>query len=424
MRMTRSERTAGLQQNVWISLAIIIGAQINFNLFHTDFKISIGSIAFAVALAIFGEYKIIPVTFLSATGVLVVRTLLNWMNWGIMDPGKYFPEFIFYLVYGIAFFIYCKKHNYKVTTHSAGTLFFVDVFANLVELLCRVSKYSINWQTIFSIIVIAVLRTATIVFVIWCLNYYKFSLLRQEHVERYQKLLLLISKMNDEVVLMQKNRKMIESTMSTSYKLFQEMEKRNVDKELTTKALDIAKDVHELKKEYSLILRGLSEAMELNTSEEGMDLKDIFRVLHHSLMKGIPQNKNVKLDFTFEDNLYTEHHYFVLSVFRNLINNAIEASDKEVAQISVCQKTTQKEYVFTVKDNGPGIDKENLDQIFLPGFSTKINFETGEVNRGLGLELVKDLVENQWEGNIEVTSCPGETVFTIRIPKEKWKGEL
>ena len=230
--------------------------------------------------------------------------------------------------------------------------------------------------------------------------------------------------MNDEVVLMQKNRKMIESTMSTSYRLFQEMEKRNVDKELTTKALDIAKDVHELKKEYSLILRGLSEAMELNTSEEGMDLKDIFRVLHHSLMKGIPQNKNVKLDFTYEDNLYTEHHYFVLSVFRNLINNAIEASDKEVAQISVCQKTTQKEYVFTVKDNGPGIDKENLDQIFLPGFSTKINFETGEVNRGLGLELVKDLVENQWEGNIEVTSCPGETVFTIRIPKEKWKGEL
>ena len=43
MRRTRSARTAGLQQNVWISLAIIIGAQINFNLFHTDFKISIGS---------------------------------------------------------------------------------------------------------------------------------------------------------------------------------------------------------------------------------------------------------------------------------------------------------------------------------------------------------------------------------------------
>ena len=303
-------------------------------------------------------------------------------------------------------------------------LFVIDAFANLVELVCRASKYVVDWQMVSSILLIAVLRTVIIVFMIWCLNYYKFSLLKQEHAERYQKLLLLISRLNDEVVLMQKNRKMMESTMSTSYNLFREMEQRNVDKELTVKALNIAKDVHELKKEYSLILRGLSEAMELNTSEEGMYLKDIFRLLQHSLMKQVAYEKNIELNFEYEENLYTEQHYFVLSVFRNLINNAIEASDKDVAHISVWQKTTLKEYLFLVKDDGPGIERENLDQIFLPGFSTKINFETGEVSRGLGLELVKDLVENQWKGSIEVKSSPGETVFTIRIPKEMWKGKL
>ena len=413
-----------MQHTILISLAIIIGAQIHFNLFHTDFKISIGTLAFAVALAIFGEYRVILVTIVSATGVVITRALFYWMNWGVMEPGRFLPEFVFYLVYGVVFYAYCRKQNYEITTRSAGTILAIDVLANLVELLCRVPTYTINWQTIFCIFLIAVLRTAIIIFILWCLNYYKFSLLRKEHAERYQKLLMLISRLNDEVVLMQRNRKMMESVMSTSYRLFQEMEKNSVDEELTKKALNIAKDVHELKKEYSLILRGLSEAMELNTKEEGMDLQTISRVLQHSMKQAVPKGRNVEILFDYEENLYTEKHYFLLSMFRNLINNAIEASDKETAHISVFQKTTSQEYLFMVKDDGPGIDKENLDQIFQPGFSTKINFETGEINRGLGLELVKDLVENQWEGIVEVKSVPGETIFTIRIPKEKWKGEI
>lgn len=415
---------AKFQQALLISIMIIIGAQINFNLFHTDFKISIGILVYSVALAVFGEYRVIPVTVMSATGVLMSRTILYWLNWGVVNFGSYFPEFIFYLVYGILFFAFCKKSNYEIGMWSVPVLLIFDCLANLVELLCRVPTYTINWPTIFSIFLIATLRTASIMFVLWCLNYYKFSLLKKEHVERYQKLLMLISKLNDEVVLMQKNRKMMEHTMSTSYKLFQEMEKEEVDSKFTKIALDIAKDVHELKKEYLLILRGLSEAMELNTREEGMYLQDIFRVLNHSMKQNIPNGKSMELKFDYEENLYTEQHYFVLSVLRNLVNNAIEASDKENICIGVQQKNEDEEYLFVVRDNGPGIEIENLEQIFLPGFSTKINFETGEVNRGLGLELVKDLVENQWNGSIAVESCPGETIFTIRIPKKQWKDDM
>lgn len=407
-----------------ISAAIVIGAQVNFNLFHTDFKISIGMLAFAVALTLFGKYQIIPVTAISTVGVLVTRTVLYWMNWGLFDLTRFMPEAAFYMVYGIIFYLYCEKMEYELSMRSAPTLLLIDCLANLVELLLRVPTYVINWETILSIFLVAALRTAIILFILWSLNYYKFSLLKREHVERYQRLLLLISKLNEEVVLMQKNRKLMESTMNTSYKLYQEMEKADISPELSKKALNIAKDVHELKKEYSLILRGLSDAMELNTKEEGMYLHDIFRVLQHSLKSAIPEGKSVEFDFQYEENLYTEEHYFVISVFRNLVNNAIEASDKEVAHIRVTQRTTERGYIFTVEDDGPGIPKENLDQIFLPGFSTKINFETGEVSRGLGLELVKDLVENQWCGTIEVCSKPGDTVFTIRIPVGKWKGEM
>ena len=413
-----------LQQTMLIGIAVIIGAQVNFNLFHTDFKISIGILAYSVALAVFGEYKIIPVTVMSATGVLLSRTLLYWMNWGVIDFGNYFPEFVFYLVYGVLFFAFCRKNHYEISIRSVPLLLVFDCLANLVELLFRISTYVIDWRTIFSIFLIAILRTAIIMAVLWCLDYYKFSLLKKEHAERYQKLLMLISKLNDEVVLMQKNRKMMENTMSTSYRLFQEMEKEHIDSELSKKALNIAKDVHELKKEYVLILRGLSEAMELDTKEEGMYLIDILKVLERSLKGTLPEGRELILDTQFAENLYTEKHYFMMSVFRNLLNNAIEASDKEVIHISVTQTEDPAAYYFMVEDDGPGIVEENLEQIFLPGFSTKINFETGEINRGLGLELVKDLIENQWDGKIGVESCPGKTVFTIRIPKGKWKEEI
>ena len=413
-----------IQQILLISAAIVIGAQVNFNLFHTDFKVSIGMLAFAVALALFGRYQIIPVTVISTVGVLATRTILYWMKWEIMDFTRFLPEAVFYMVYGMVFYLYCKKQEYEISTKSAPALLLMDCLANLVELLLRVPSYVTDWETFLSIILVAVLRTAIILFILWCLNYYKFSLLKREHAERYQRLLFLISKLNEEVVLMQKNRKLMEVTMNTSYKLYQEMEKADISPELSKKALNIAKDVHELKKEYSLILRGLSDAMELNTKEEGMYLHDIFSLLQHSLKSAIPEGKNVEFDFQYEENLYTEEHYFVISVFRNLVNNAIEASDKETAHISVNQKREEENYYFTVEDDGPGIPKENIDQIFQPGFSTKINFETGEVSRGLGLELVKDLVENQWKGTIIVESRPGKTVFTIRIPVEMWKGEI
>ena len=70
-----------------------------------------------------------------------------------------------------------------------------------------------------------------------------------------------------------------------------------------------------------------------------------------------------------------------------------------------------------------GIAPEYLPTIFEPGFSTKINFETGKVSRGLGLSLVKDIVEEELGGVISVKSQNGCTDFTIRIPRKNLEVE-
>ena len=60
---------------------------------------------------------------------------------------------------------------------------------------------------------------------------------------------------------------------------------------------------------------------------------------------------------------------------------------------------------------GKGISKENLVKIFDPFFTTKAFGE----GTGLGLSIVHDLI-NEYNGNIEVKSKPGETIFTVIFP--------
>ena len=411
------------QQITLVSAAVIFCAQINFNLFNTDFKISIGILAFTVSVVLFGEFPLLPVTLLSAMGVLLSRIIIPWLRTGHLNITVYLPEIFFYLTYGMLLYIYCKNKDYRLQLRSVIPLFFFDYLSNLVELLLRSSVDNFTLNTQLSIILIALLRTMIIWFILCCLNYYKFSLLRLEHAERYQRLLLLISRLNDEVVLMRKNTKMIEDTMNTSYKLYHEIEERHIDSSLSRKALSVAKDVHELKKEYMLILRGLSEAMELNLKDEGMYLSDILQLLKNSQINALPAGKELLMDIQLHTNLYTQKHYFLMSILRNLFNNAVEASKKSSVFIQFIQKETAEHYVFLIADDGPGILPEDMEHIFRPGFSTKINYETGEINRGLGLNLVKDLVENQFNGTIEVFSIPGKTTFIIRIPKDCWKGD-
>ena len=403
------------QQILLIGIFIIIGAQINMNLFIDNFRISIGTLIFPITFVMFGKYPVLPVTFISAVGVLTSRVLSEWLRYDQIQFYSFFPEMIFYLVYGTLFYIYSHKKE-TLSPDCAAVLFIFDYISNLTELLVRLGAGAFNIKSQFGILLVAFSRSLIIYGILFCLHHYKFSLLRREHALRYQRLLLLISKLNGEVVWMKKNTGLIEETMNTSYQLYRELEENGTDETLSRKALGVAKDIHEIKKEYLLILRGLSEALDLNLKDEGMYLTDILTVLKQSLTTE-SSDKKADISFQIQENLYTENHYFLMSVFRNLLTNAIEASEKDNPQIHVIQSTDADSYLFDVTDDGPGILPEDLEQIFSPGFSTKINFTTGEISRGLGLNLVQDLIKNQWNGEIQVSSVPGCTTFHIRIPK-------
>lgn len=416
-----TQQKMSLKQIGILSLLIVLAAQVNLDVFTNNFLVSIGILLFPVFVYLFQEIPLIPITLLSGAGVFLSRILIYGIQSGFHTDNviNHFPEFFFYLTYGIASYFYFKHHDYKLQGKRwPAILLVMDYCANLVELLFRLGTGAFARNMQLNIIVVAFVRTVILWAVIRGLGHYKFTLLNQEHANRYQRLILLISKLNGEVIWMKKNTALIEETMARSYKLFSAMQEAEVDPALSQDALAVAKDIHEIKKEYLLILRGISEAMDLNLQDNGMTLTDILVLLEDTLTAAAHEKgKELTLNKEYSQDLFTDKHYFLLSIFRNLFTNALEANEEEQVVLTFIQQEDNDNYTFLIRDNGPGIPAENLPLIFMPGFSTKINFNTGEVSRGLGLNLVKDIIENQFHGSIHAESKPGETTFYIRIPK-------
>ena len=99
-----------------------------------------------------------------------------------------------------------------------------------------------------------------------------------------------------------------------------------------------------------------------------------------------------------------------IQVFNNLIKNAIQSlNERKDGKVSISVKKRQEtnQIVIQVSDNGTGIPNEQKDKIFIPHFTTK---STGS---GIGLSVVKQIVENHG-GKISFESIENEgTTFTI-----------
>jgi two-component system sensor histidine kinase YcbA len=245
--------------------------------------------------------------------------------------------------------------------------------------------------------------------------------LKEEHEVRYARLVWLSAQLKSEMYWMEKNMEEIEKVMTNSYTLFENIKFNQKPNDWGEQAVTIARDVHEIKKEYALAVRGIKELTMDEMVEGGMDFKDICRILMDSMKREIRSHKSqIELSLETGENFYTSKHYFLMSILRNLMMNsidAIETSGKE-GKIRLTHEMDAHHHHFEVSDTGPGIEPEDLNSIFSPGYSTKINYATGHINRGLGLSVVQNIVEIELHGNIEVVSVMGTgTTFRIAIPR-------
>ena len=103
-------------------------------------------------------------------------------------------------------------------------------------------------------------------------------------------------------------------------------------------------------------------------------------------------------------------------LFQNLIGNAIKYRSEAAPQIHISATTTDTHWIFSVKDNGQGIDSKYYEKIF--GMFQRLHSNATHKGTGIGLALCKKIVERHG-GDIWLTSEPGKgSNFFFSIAKQ------
>ena len=104
----------------------------------------------------------------------------------------------------------------------------------------------------------------------------------------------------------------------------------------------------------------------------------------------------------------------IKQVIWNILINGIQAMNTG-GTLTVSTRWLESQMEFRVRDQGPGIRREDRNKIFDPFYTTKTS------GTGLGLSIVNRIVENH-KGGIEIQSLPGEGAeFIVTLPVENMK---
>lgn len=190
---------------------------------------------------------------------------------------------------------------------------------------------------------------------------------------------------------------------------------------------DMGKELPEHIQEYLMMMRIRVHRMEnlingilalarigrSNLAEEQVDVQNLlFEVVD---MINPPAGFNIQLPERLP--LVSAVKVELQQVFTNLLSNAIKYHHQGKGNVTVQHRELADLHEFAVQDDGPGIEKEYHDRIFVL-FQTLQERDAVE-STGVGLAIVKKIIERRG-GTITVTSAKGQgSVFTFTWPKAK-----
>lgn len=153
-----------------------------------------------------------------------------------------------------------------------------------------------------------------------------------------------------------------------------------------------------------------SRAGTINEDKSEVDLNDTLREVIETIVP--PEGISVSLSERLPRINCEKTRIF--QVFQNLVSNGIKYMDKPEGEIKIGYSEDQGNMVFSVSDNGPGIEEKYFKKIFTI-FQT-LNPRDDVEGTGVGLSLVKKIVE-MYDGKVWIASEQGKgSTFYFSLP--------
>jgi two-component system, NtrC family, sensor kinase len=167
-----------------------------------------------------------------------------------------------------------------------------------------------------------------------------------------------------------------------------------------------------------IVQKLLSFARDMEPVIQSVNMNDLVSDMSR-ILEGEIESKNIRITKNLQPDLplaYSDPP-LLRQVILNLLVNASHAIGRD-GEICVATRVPERNAVeITISDTGCGIPKENIEKIFTPFFSTKLQGK----GTGMGLAICRGIIE-RLGGNISVASGVGKgATFTIYIPINRTK---
>jgi len=194
----------------------------------------------------------------------------------------------------------------------------------------------------------------------------------------------------------------------------------NINQLNNEKIIQLAKILNDSAKSGYAILQNLldwsrSQTGLLNFNPEKINLKNLIdeNILN---LEQFSANKEIEMHSTVKETLFIiADKNMIKTILRNLLSNAVKFSYRS-GKVFVSAVAGQDKVTISVKDDGIGIPKEDIEKIFRIDANYSVPGTENEQGTGLGLKLSKEFIEKQG-GKIWVESTENKgSVFKFSIP--------
>ena len=188
--------------------------------------------------------------------------------------------------------------------------------------------------------------------------------------------------------------------------------KEDNDKEFNPQTLEYLSMIENKVEKMDHLIEGILTYSKIDKGDaliENVNLQQIVEGIIDIIY--IPENVTVTIKNSLP--VLKANRFRIQQLFQNLIGNAVNYIERESGLVEVSSEEFDQYYVFSIKDNGVGIDKKNHKKIF----NTFQSFTSSQKSTGLGLSIVKKIIEAK-KGEIWLESELGiGTTFFVKLNK-------
>lgn len=149
--------------------------------------------------------------------------------------------------------------------------------------------------------------------------------------------------------------------------------------------------------------------------EKDVDLNTVVQSIENELTYTL-ENKNISIELAKQLPCIESTDSKMFFLFKNIIENGLKYNQSKMPKVVINYKIKEKHYLFSIKDNGIGIDKKYQKQVF--EMFKRLHDRDAYIGTGLGLALCKKITDDL-KGDIWLESEVGKgSTFYFTLPKE------